>query len=198
MFETCVNIAWIWIHLSCCCPPRPSPSIPDHNIWQGMPWEHTEGLPTPRWWTESKFPGFPEMHHFRPANRPTHEVLHGQIFTPPFFALMGMIWPLAYLGTKELVKFWPKPAFLHPYHLSGREMAQIQPPTLTLDPKLTKFNAKVLHLCIETIGWPQMCSSGKGHELPFFGWAMADLTFNSCHSVRRATCLNSSRCSGSS
>jgi len=66
---------------------------------------------------------------------------------------MGMIWPLTYPATKELVKFGPKPAFLPPYHLSGREMAQIQPPTLTLDPKLINFYAKVL-LCIETFGWP--------------------------------------------
>ena len=51
-----------------------------------------------------------------------------------------------------MVKFGPKPAFLHPYHLSGREMAQIQPPTLTLDPNLNNFYAKVLHLCKETIG----------------------------------------------
>jgi len=36
--------------------------------------------------------------------------------------------------------------------LSGREMAQIQPPILTLDPKLIDFYAEVLHLCIETIG----------------------------------------------
>jgi hypothetical protein len=47
-------------------------------------------------------------------------------------------------------------------------MAQIQPPTLTLDPKLVNFNAEVLYLCIETIGRPQMCSSGKGHEIPLF------------------------------
>ena len=31
-------------------------------------------------------------------------------------------------------------------------MAQIQPPTLTLDPKLINVYAEVLHLCIETIG----------------------------------------------
>jgi len=38
-----------------------------------------------------------------------------------------------------MVKFGPNPALLHPYHLSGREMAQIQPPPLTLDPKLIIF-----------------------------------------------------------
>ena len=52
---------------------------------------------------------------------------------------------LPYLGPKDLVKFGPNPAFLHPYHLSDREVAQIQPPTLTLDPKLINFYAKVLH-----------------------------------------------------
>jgi len=31
-------------------------------------------------------------------------------------------------------------------------MAQSQPPALTLDLKLIKFYAEVLHLCIETIG----------------------------------------------
>ena len=40
------------------------------------------------------------------------------------------------MATKELVIFGPKPAFLHQYRLSGRGMAQIQPPTPTLDPKL--------------------------------------------------------------
>ena len=33
-------------------------------------------------------------------------------------------------------KFGPKPAFLHPCHLSGREMVQTEPPTHTLDSKL--------------------------------------------------------------
>jgi hypothetical protein len=47
-----------------------------------------------------------------------------------------------------MVKFGPKPVFL----LAGNsEMAQIQPPTHTLDPKLTYFDADLLHLCIETI-----------------------------------------------
>ena len=84
-------------NLSFRCPPRPKPSIPDHHTGQGMPWEHAEGLSTLRWWPESVFPGFPEMHHFGPGNRPTHTVLSGQYFNPPFFALMGMVWP--YLGT---------------------------------------------------------------------------------------------------
>jgi hypothetical protein len=56
---------------------------------------------------------------------------------------MGMVWPKTYLATKELVKFGPKPAFLHPYHLFGRETAHIQPPTITLDPKLINFYAEV-------------------------------------------------------
>ena len=75
------------------------------------------------------------------------------------------------------MKFGPKPAFLHPYHLSGRELAQIQPPTLTLDPKLIKFYAEVLNLCIETIGLPQMCNPGKGHQFPLLGWGLADLMY---------------------
>jgi len=45
-----------------------------------------------------------------------------------------------------MVKFGPTPAYLHPYHLSGREMAQIQPPTFTLDLKLINFYAEVLHM----------------------------------------------------
>ena len=55
-------------------------------------------------------------------------------------------------------------------------MAQVQPPTLTLDPKLINFYAEVLHLCIETIGWPQMCNSGKGHQFPLFGWGLTGQT----------------------
>jgi len=51
-----------------------------------------------------------------------------------------------------MVKFGPKPAFLHPYHLFGRETAHIQPLTLTLDPNLINLYAEVLHLCIKIIG----------------------------------------------
>jgi len=96
---------------------------------------------------------------------------------------MGMVWPITYLRTKEMVKFGPKPAFLHPYHLLGRETAHTQPPTLTLDPKLINFYAEELHLRVETIGWPQMCSSGKGHQFPLFGWGLPGLV-TSCNSGR--------------
>jgi len=65
------------------------------------------------------------------------------------------------------VKFGPKPAFLHPYRLSGREMAQIQPPTLTLDPKLINFYAEVFmyrnHWVTSDVQFR------KGHEFPLFG-----------------------------
>jgi len=80
------------------------------------------------------------------------------------------------MRTKELVKFGPKPAFLHPYHLSGREMAQIQPPTLTLDPTLIIFYAEGLHLCIETLGDLRCAVQEKGMNSSFFWWAMAILT----------------------
>ena len=59
----------------------------------------------------------------------------GAKFQPPFFALMGMVCPLTYLGTEELVKFGTNPA-----------------PTRTFDPKLINFYAEVLHLYMETIG----------------------------------------------
>ena len=53
-------------------------------------------------------------------------------------------------GNKKIVKFGPKPAFLHPCYLSGREMAQIQPPTHTFDPKLIYFYAEVFHMFLIT------------------------------------------------
>ena len=37
------------------------------------------------------FPGFLEMHHFCPANRSTHQVLWGRVFSPHFFAVMGKV-----------------------------------------------------------------------------------------------------------
>ena len=101
---------------------------------------------------------------------------------------MGIVWPLTYLATKELVKFGPEPAFLHPYHLFGRETAHIQPPTLTLDPKPIHFYAEVLHLCIETFGGPQMCNSGKGHQVPLFGWGLAGLTASKKMASERPLC----------
>jgi hypothetical protein len=76
----------------------------------------------------------------------------GADFHPPFFCFDGYGLTLNPSGNKRLVKFIPKSTFLHPYHLSGREL-------------------EVLHLCIESIGWPQMCNSGKGHQFPFLGGA---------------------------
>jgi hypothetical protein len=67
----------------------------------------------------------------------------GAKFHPPFLCFDGCGLTLNLSGIRILVKFGPKPAFLHPYHLSGREMAQVQPLTLTLDPKLIHFYAKV-------------------------------------------------------
>jgi len=45
--------------------------------------------PTLRWWPESVSPGFTEMDHFCPVNRPTHHVLWGQISTPFCFCCNG-------------------------------------------------------------------------------------------------------------
>jgi len=65
---------------------------------------------------------------------------------------------------QTMVTFGPEPVILHPCHLFGREMAQTQPPIYTLDPKFINVNAKVLHLCIETIvSKTQMRISGKWH-----------------------------------
>jgi hypothetical protein len=88
------------------------------------------------------FRGFQKCTIFAQQTGPRTKSFRGKFSPPFFFALMGMVWPLTYLRTKGLVKFGPKPAFLHPYHLSGREMAQIQPPTLILDPKLIDFMQK--------------------------------------------------------
>jgi len=161
-------------NLSCRYPPRPNPSIPDHNTWQGMPWEHTEGLPTLRWWPESVFPGFPEMHHFCPANRPTHQVLQGQIFNPPCFCSDGYGLTLNLSGNKRIGEIRTRTHIHTPIPPFWQGYGTNPAPPLTLDPKLNNIYAEVLQLCIGTIGWPQMCSSGKGHEFPLFwvgnGW----------------------------
>jgi len=81
-------------NLSCCCPPRPISSIPDHNTLQGMSWEHTEGLPTPRWSGQKVcFQGFQKCTIF--ASKQAHTTLSplGANVHPLFFALTGMIWP---------------------------------------------------------------------------------------------------------
>jgi hypothetical protein len=164
-------------NLSCCCPPRPNPSIPDHNTWQGMPWEQTEGLLTLRWWPKSLFPVFPEMHHFCPANKPTHGPI-GANFHPPFFCFDGYGLTLNPKPIWEQRNWWnsdQNPHFYtHVTFLTGK-WHNSSPPH-TLDPKLINFYAEVLHLCIETIGWPQMGNSGKRHQFPLFGWGMAVLT----------------------
>ena len=67
-------------------------------------------------------------------------------------------------------------------------MAQIQPPTHTLDPKLINSYAEVLRLCIETIVWPQMCNWGKGINSPFLGGAWLPAYYYTI-SVRKATSM---------
>jgi len=40
----------------------PSPAF--QTVILDRAWEHTEGLPTLRWWSKSVFPGFPEMRQY--------------------------------------------------------------------------------------------------------------------------------------
>jgi hypothetical protein len=158
-----------WCFFGCCCPPRPNPSILDHNTWQGMPWEHIEGLLTPRWWPESVFPGFPEMHYFCPPSKQAHTPCPlGANFTPLLFALMGMVWPSTYLRTK-VREIWTKTRILHPYHLSGREMAKIQPPTLTLDHKLINFLCRSVSFMYRNHWVTSDVQFRKGASIPPFG-----------------------------
>jgi len=67
-------------------------------------------------------------------------------FSPPFFCFNGYGLTLNLSENKTIGEIRTKTRILHPYHLSGREMANIQPPTLTLDPKLIKFHVEVLHV----------------------------------------------------
>ena len=161
-------------NLSCRCPPRPNPSIPDHDTRQGMSGEHTEGLPTLRWWPESVFPGFPEMHHFCPANRSTHCPLGAN--SPPFFCFNGYGLILNLSENKRIGEIRTKTCISTPTPPFWQGNGTNPAPTLTLDPKLIHFYAEVLQLCIETIGRPQICISGKRHQFPppfwvGLGWA---------------------------
>ena len=109
-----------------------------------MPWEHTEGLTTLRWWPESLFPEFREMHHFCPANRSMQLVLKGR-FSPPFF-LLWRVWfdPKPRWEQKNWWNSDQNPHFYtHATFLAGKCAAL----THTLDPKLIKYYAELLHLC---------------------------------------------------
>jgi len=83
-----------------------------------------------------------------------------------------MLWSILkgsrHSGDGQKACVWTKPAFLHPHHLSGKEMAQIQPPALTLDPKLIKFYAKVLHLCTEPFGHLRCAIQERGINPPYW------------------------------
>jgi len=75
----------------------------------------------------------------------------GQIFTPLIFCFDGYGLTLILSGNKRISEIRTKFRLPTPIYLYGREMAQIQPPTLSLDPKLIIFYAEVLHLCKITI-----------------------------------------------
>ena len=91
------------------------------------------------------------MHHFCPANRPTHQVLWGRIFNSPIFCFDGYGLTLNLSGNKIIGEIWTKTRISTPMPPFWQGMAQIQPSTHTLDPKLINFYAEVFHLCKETI-----------------------------------------------
>jgi len=64
--------------------------------------------------------------------------------------------------------------YTHATFLAGK-WHKSSPPLSPLTPNSLIW-MQVLHVCIETIGWPHMCNSGKGHQFPLFGWGMAILT----------------------
>ena len=129
-------------------------------------------------------PGFPEMHRFCLANRPTHCPLRGN-FHPPFF-LLWWVW----FDPKPIWQqnWWyrdQKPHFYtHTTFLAGK-WHKSSPPLSPLTPNSIIFMQRCYIYVYRTIGWPQMCSSGKGHEFPLFwvgnGWPdlklLSDLKF---------------------
>jgi len=135
-------------NISCRCPPQPNPSIPDHNTWQGMHWEHTDRILTPRWWPESAFPNFQKCTIFAQQTGPRTKSFRGK-FSPPYF-LLWWVW----FDPKPIweQKNWWNPDrnphfYTHTTFLEGkRHISHIQPLTLTLDPKLINFYAEVLHV----------------------------------------------------
>jgi len=88
---------------------------------------------------------------FLPGKQAHAQSLIGQVIHPPFFCFDGYGLTLN-LYRNKIGEIRPKPTFLHPYHLYGRETAQVQPPTCTLDPKLIILYAEASRLCIGTIG----------------------------------------------
>ena len=72
-----------------------------------MPWKHTEGLLTLRWWPESVFPGFSKMHHFCPADGPRTKSFRGK-FRTPFFSFDGYGLTLNLSGNKRVGEIWTK------------------------------------------------------------------------------------------
>jgi len=157
----------------CRCPLRPTPAFQTikldrvclGSILKGS-WHSGDSQ-------KACFQGFQKCTIFAQQTGPRSPL--GANFHPPFFCFDGYGLTFNLSGDKKLVKFGPKPVFLHPYHLLAGKW-HITSPNSHPWPKLISFYAEVLHLCIETIGWPQMCNSGKGHQFPLFGWGLDGLT----------------------
>ena len=98
----------------------------------------------------------------------------GANFHLPFFCVDGYGLTLNLSENKRIGEIRTKTRILHPYHLFGREMAKIQPLTLTLDPKLINFYA-----CVSFMYRNHWVTSDvqfrKGASIPPFwvglGWA---------------------------
>jgi len=125
---------------------------------------------------EACFQGFQKCTIFAQQTGSRSKSFRGK-FPPPFFLLDGYGLTLNLYGNKRIGKIRTKTRIstLIPPFWQGN--GTYPAPHSHSWPQTHYFYAEVLHLCIETIGWPKMCNSGKGHQFPLFGWGLAGLTF---------------------
>ena len=76
----------------------------------------------------------------------------GANFQPPFFCCYRYGLTLTLSGNKRIGELRTITRISAPMPPFCRELAQVQPPTHILDPKLINFYAEVFHLCVEIIG----------------------------------------------
>ena len=88
-----------------------------------------------------------------------------------------------------MVYFGPKAALLHQCHLSGRETAQIQPPTHTLDPKRINVYAEVLHIETRNHHVTSDVHFRKGALTPPFWVGSTGLILSNHHETKHAAAV---------
>jgi hypothetical protein len=148
-------------------------SIPDHNDWQGMPWKHTEGLPTLRDGQRACIQDFQTCTTFAQQTGPRTKSFRGK-FPSPLFLLWWVWFDPKPVWEQKKGETQTKTCISTPKQtqatFSGREWYKSSPPLTPLTPN------SLIFMSVKLIYWNHLGDlrcviQERGINSPFLGEA---------------------------